>query len=539
MNKKLNFSPTNASNQLRISARNDSIIAIIALILLVSLSFLLDIEILEAVYEYTRAHEEYELDELFIVFVWTSLIAVIYGIRRMSDIKSLNSEISNHAYYDPITQLPNRRLAIEKLDNLLINAKITKNKIVIIFLDFDDFKLVNDTYGHAKGDLLIKSVGERLASQIREGDTLARLGGDEFVLLIEVDETSVDVKSIVQEIIKSAYIPHSIFEHNIYVNYSIGIASYPKDATTSDSLLKAADAAMYKAKEQGKGKFYIYSDELGQKLAERTKLEIGIKDAIANKQLSLVYQPQINSNEGRISGYEALLRWNLNGVNIPPDVFIPIAEQTRVIESIGNWVLVEALRESKKWLKHDMLIAVNISSKQLQMSNFVDSVKDALNKTGVAPVNLELEITETALLSDFKRVSKKLEKLKNMGISIAIDDFGTGYSSLARLKDLQVTRLKIDRSFITDIESQHNNQKIIKAIYSLAANLNLDTVVEGVETANQLSILTGIGFNEMQGYYFSRPIAGEQIDSLTIDYLLVNSEQQMASSEESLPFIKL
>ncbi len=497
---------TSTSKRLRKSARVDLIGAFLLVSLLISITILLEVDLLEELYHFTRLHEDWELDEVFMGLTWIGLIATIYGVRRLSDIKTLNKEIVANAYYDPLTELPNRVLAIDRLKQLLAGAKRQNETIAVLFLDFDNFKAINDNYGHANGDLLIKKVGERLARKIRREETIARLGGDEFVILLQSGDSTKAVLPTIDRILYSQKEPYILANTEVFVNFSIGIALYPKDAQSPEDLLKAADMAMYQSKKLGKSQFQFYSEEIGNKLAERYSLEQGLKNAISKKELYLVYQPQIDTRQNRICGYEALCRWRHNGRDIPAEVFIEIAEDTGLISKIGYWVLHTALTDIQKILGPDMLIAVNISPKQILRNDFVTEVKEIIADTNFPPSNLELELTETIVSRDFSICSSNLFQLRQLGISIALDDFGTGYSSLSRLKDLPVNRIKIDRSFISGGDNYSINMKIVKTILSLADTMNLSVIAEGVEHNEQLEMLQELGCYHMQGYLFSLPV---------------------------------
>ncbi|TAA43679.1 EAL domain-containing protein [Corallincola spongiicola] len=508
------LSQTHTSKRLRRAARFELAIGVVVVVALTFTTTYFEFELVEALYEFTRSHESWDLDELLLALLWIGMVAVVYGVRRMADIKRLNREISINAYYDPITDLPNRALAIERLNQMLSSAKRRQHSVGVLFLDFDNFKVVNDTYGHAQGDMLIKSVGDRLLSQMRQEDTVARLGGDEFVILLDLSDSDYNILHTVRRIIDSQRIPHIVAEHEIMLNYSIGIAVYPEDGDAPDALLRAADAAMYKAKDEGKGQFHLYSDDIGEALEQRYRLESGLKQAIVANEFYLVFQPQVDLKTGEVIGFEALLRWLHDDELIPPGVFIEVAEETRLIETIGHWVLDRAIQEVKPWLIGDRVIAVNISPKQLQRSDFVRSVQIAIEQHGIKPTSLELEITETALLTDFENSAQKLAALQEMGVKIAIDDFGTGYSSLGRLKDLHVDKLKIDRSFVVSSDARNTNQKIIQATLSLAENLGLRVIAEGVETQEQVEMLQQMHCHQMQGYYFAKPVPAAEISGL-------------------------
>ncbi|MDG9669404.1 EAL domain-containing protein [Hahella sp. CR1] len=523
------LSQTNTSERLRHSARVDLGLSIALVIGLTALTSFFQIDLLEGLYDYSRAHEDWELDEIIIGLGWVGIVAVVYGVRRLLDIRTLNLEIASHAYYDIVTGLPNRVLAIDRLNQMLASAQRRRSQVAVLFLDFDNFKAINDNHGHAKGDMLIKSVGERLALQIRQGDTVARLGGDEFLILIDLDISDRDILPTVSRIVKTQKQPHQLGSIEISVGFSVGVALFPKDANTPESLLKAADMAMYQSKSDGKGQVQFYCDDIGIRLTERYKLEKGLKHSIQNKELYLVYQPQIDLRQRRVIGYEALCRWRHQGDHVPPDIFIKIAEETGFIHELGRWVLQTALAEGKAWtVKKDAVIAVNVSARQLQRDDFVDEVRLILEEAQIPPHHLELEITETVASSEHSSNRRKLQELHQLGVKISLDDFGTGYSSLVRLRELQVNQLKIDRSFVSGTEDLDINRQIIKAIISLAESLDLTVIAEGVETAEQMEMLQQFGCDYVQGYYFSRPVRAEEISDTTRTI-----EQTSASSAQA------
>lgn len=501
---------TPLSRQLRKGTIIDACIALVFVIIATLVS--MDWDIVEALYLYTRAHEEWELDEALLVALWVGLASFIYVFRRLYDIKKLNQQIGELAYYDPITRLPNRIMAGDRLSQMLAHAKRHNTLVGVLYIDFDNFKFVNDTYGHEAGDTLIFSVAKRLAGNLRGEDVMARLGGDEFIILIDSPTATEDILEIGKRLVHSTDVPFRVGNDEIHITISLGISVYPENASSAEDLLKAADTAMYQAKQQGKNQICFFSEDMNSELVHRHKLESGLRHAIENEELFLCYQPQIASNSKAVIACEALLRWRFGDKLIPPDKFIPIAEESGLILSIGEWVLRTACAQAAQW--PNIRIAVNISAKQLQQDNFTEMVISVLSDTSLPPQMLELEVTESAIINDPSATSKKFKTLRNLGVHLAIDDFGTGYSSLERLKNFEIDKLKIDRGFIKDLLAEKNNNAIItKAIIALSKSMGMKSVAEGVETLEQAEFLIQNECDSLQGYYYSKPVlAGELTD---------------------------
>ncbi|TCU77412.1 diguanylate cyclase (GGDEF)-like protein [Tissierella praeacuta] len=423
-------------------------------------------------------------------------------------------EIYNLAYYDSVTSLPNRIYFIEELNNLFETIHKKKNLFAVLLLDLDKFKHINDTLGHNIGDHVLKLLGTRLCNLVKEEDIVARIGGDEYFILMKNLNKDDDVINMVDAIIKDFKKPYRIKDYELYLTTSIGIALYPDGGLDSESMIKNADLALYKAKELGGNSYYFYGKEIQSKGLERMMLLNQLRQAVENNQLVLHYQPQIDIATGEITGLEALVRWNHPDKGLLyPDKFIPLAEETGLIIQIGGWILKEALNQGKEWidLGYDIMVSVNISAKQFQRKEFIDELIKILKETGLNPKNLTLEITETTAISDISYTSKVLDTLKALGIAVAIDDFGTGYSSLNYLNQMSVSELKIDRSFIWDIEKNEKNKMISNTIIVLAKQLGLKVTAEGVENTEQLHILKEMKCDTAQGYYFSKPVSKEKI----------------------------
>jgi len=426
-------------------------------------------------------------------------------------------KLYQQAHFDALTKLPNRELFADRLNQEIIHAHQEEHKVALLFIDLDRFKQVNDTLGHSVGDILLQRTAERLNTCVRDTDTVARLGGDEFTLIISNIREPKDASIIADHAITALAQPLNINGHEIFINSSIGISIYPDDGHTVEELLRNADAAMYRAKEQGRGRHQFFEEKMNIEDLERTSIEHDLRFAIERNEFNLVYQPQINLTSGKIVGAEALLRWNHpERSNVGPDVFIPIAEDTGLIESIGEWVLRTACTQFTKWKNKDIhlnRIAVNVSSRQFLQNDFVSVVKTILIETNMLANNLELEITESLLMEDRINTITILNDLSNMGITLSIDDFGTGYSSLSYLKRLPVDTLKIDRSFMEGIPTDEDAIAISASIIALAHTLNKKVIAEGVETVEQLSMLRTKNCDIGQGYYFNKPLSPSEFES--------------------------
>ena len=435
-------------------------------------------------------------------------------IALFSDIterKASYERIQHLAHFDALTNLPNRVLLNERLDFAIEVAKRNKTQPAVLFLDLDRFKIVNDSLGHHVGDLLLKIVSERLQSCVRETDTVARLGGDEFVILLNSISEPNDAAHIAQEVVETIALPFMLDGHEVNIGASIGIGIYPDNGLDRPTLLKNTDAAMYHAKENGRNNFQFFSSAMNDKAFERLALENDLRRALKREEFFLHYQPQIDVLTGKIIGAEALVRWQHpdRGL-VPPNNFIHLAEKCGLIVPIGEWVLKTACAQSMAWQKEGLtpiLIAVNISAQQFKQKNFKESVMQILLDTGLAPHFLELEITESAIMDNAESMLDSLHSLKTIGLRLSIDDFGTGYSSLSYLKHFPIDKLKIDRSFVQDITEDSSNNAIIETIINMGHNLKLKVIAEGVETSEQLATLQELQCDEIQGYYFSRPLS--------------------------------
>ena len=438
-----------------------------------------------------------------------------YGVARdISERKRAEEIINFQLYHDLLTQLPNRALLRDRLGLAISQAKRSGNQLALMYLDMDRFKVINDSLGHVAGDQLLQTVASRLRSCLRDSDTLARVGGDEFNLLVPEVTGRVDAIRLVEKVLTNLKAPIFIDGVEVFVSFSIGIALFPDDGETMDTLIKHADIAMYHVKRQGKDGYEFFSNNMKGTADQHLSLDTGLRRAIDEQQLQVYFQPQIDLQSGMVSGMEALLRWkHPEAGNISPTEFIPVAEENGLINEIGMWVLDAGCAELSKWRKagHDQLkLAVNVSSKQLAQPDFEHQVFSTLTKHGIPGSALELEITENVLIQDMDQVIHKLRQLHADGICIAVDDFGIGYSSLGYLQSLPLSTLKIDRSFVSGIRATSSRNSIVTAIIAMAKELGLGIIAEGVETEVQHQQLKRLGCPHAQGFLFSRPMPREQ-----------------------------
>jgi len=449
-----------------------------------------------------------------------SMIACLLEDEREAS-ELATSEMEHLAYHDALTGLPNRPLFIDRLIVSLAQASRTDQKLAVFFLDLDRFKDINDSIGHSTGDALLKSVAERIRRCVREGDTVARFGGDEFTLLIPRIDHVEDAAKIAQKILETLKIPFSIAEHELFVSTSIGISVYPTDGADPETLVRNADTAMYRAKDQGRDNYQLYAPAMNARALERLALESMLRKALSHHEFVLFYQPVADMRSKAIVGVEALIRWNHPEMGlVSPAHFISVAETSGLILPIGEWVLRTACRQTKYWQKRinpHLTVAVNLSARQFQQANLAELIGEVLEETGLDARYLELEITESNAMQNAENTIYTLGELKALGVRIAMDDFGTGYSSLSYLKRFPIDTLKLDQSFVREITTDPSDAAIATAVIAMAHSLDLKVIGEGVETTEQFAFLQQQRCDYMQGYLFSPPQAAESLESYLLD----------------------
>lgn len=429
--------------------------------------------------------------------------------------KNYEERLIRQASFDGLTGLPNRTLAMDRLRQLLKEARRDGSLVAVMFMDLDRFKDVNDTLGHDAGDRLLLEVTRRLTETVREKDTVARLGGDEFLLVLPDLHRAEDARLVASKILERLRAPVRLDKRECFATASIGIALYPNDSGDATLLLKQADSAMYQAKETGRNTLAFFTAEINARIARRVALETDLRNALERRQLTLHFQPLVRASDEALLGSEALLRWHRPGHGLlSPGAFIELAEQTGLIQDIGRWVLEEACRQCRHWqmsLDSNLQVAVNLSARQFSSDELPALLRQALQDSGLDGSSLQIEITERVLLNGEPGTRRRLHAIKDLGIGLAIDDFGTGYASLAYLKRFPVDTLKIDRAFLLDVPSSAQDRALIDAVAHLARGFGLTTIAEGVETAEQYAYLRERGVDVLQGYYISRPLPAEQL----------------------------
>jgi diguanylate cyclase (GGDEF)-like protein len=438
--------------------------------------------------------------------------------------KEAEAKIQSLAYYDTLTGLPNRVLLQDRLGKALARARRQHEKVAVLFLDLDGFKVINDSLGHSVGDVVLKHVAERLQTCAREQDTVARLGGDEFVVVLTgVKEVSA-VAIAAERIRKALTAEFVVLEHALHVSCSLGISVFPDHASDGGILVGHADAAMYRAKDSGRNNVQFFTADMNAEVMERLVLENSLRRAQEKNELYLMYQPQVDIATGEMVGTEALVRWQHPELGlIEPDKFIPIAENSGLIIPIGEWVLRTACTQAKQWQEEGLPavpVSVNVSAVQFRQTGFVELVGTVLKETGLSPQLLELEITESLILSNADVMVAVFRKLNEMGVKLSIDDFGTGYSSLGYLKHFPIYKLKIDRSFVRDLAVDPDDAAITGTIISMAKNLGMKVIAEGVEQQQQLAFLRSHDCDEAQGFFFSKPVLADALAGLRAKFLV-------------------
>jgi diguanylate cyclase (GGDEF)-like protein len=430
--------------------------------------------------------------------------------------KASEEKIRHLAYHDPLTNLPNRLSLYERLEQALGFSRRHRKPLALMLIDLDHFKNINDTLGHHMGDELLIQVAQRIASSLRNSDIVARLGGDEFVVVLPDLASAADAAPVAENIIKAVAAPYQVLGQQLLTSPSIGISIYPDHAGEIEDLLRCADIAMYHAKTHGRGNFQFFSEDMDVRTRERQALEKDLRAAIEGRQFELHYQPQLELRTGQICGVEALVRWRhpQRGM-VPPMDFIPLAEEAGLIGPLGDWILEEACRQLGAWRQAgltDIRMSINLSARQFLDLGLPERVRSVIETSGVPAAMIDLEITESMSMESPVDAIALMRRLTELGVSLSIDDFGTGYSSLAYLKLFPIRTLKIDRSFVKDIETDQNDAEICDVTVLLAHKLGLEVVAEGVETAEQLKFLLSVGCERIQGYWLSKPLPGDDAE---------------------------
>ncbi|OHD96094.1 MAG: diguanylate cyclase [Sulfurimonas sp. GWF2_37_8] len=424
-------------------------------------------------------------------------------------------QLYHQAHHDTLTDLPNRTLFKDRLAQAIISAKRNTKAFALLFIDLDQFKKINDSLGHHVGDEVLVEASKRFKNNLREEDTLARLGGDEFTIILKEIKTLQDIATICQKIILAIKEPMEVDGHTLYISSSIGISLYPQDALSSHDLIKYADTAMYKAKDEGRDNFQFYSSNMTALAFERVVMESSLRMAIKEQQFVVYYQPQYNISQNAIIGMEALIRWKHPSLGlVAPSKFIPIAEESGLIVEIDQIVMKLAMKQFALWYSQGLnpgVLSLNLAMKQLSEKYFIEMLLETMHGIGFKPEWLELEVTEGQVMNNPDASIEKLKKISEIGVELAIDDFGTGYSSLAYLKKMPLNKLKIDRSFVKDLPDDEEDAAITKAIIALGKSLNLKLIAEGVETQGQRDFLAQHGCDTIQGYFYAIPMPAEEI----------------------------
>jgi diguanylate cyclase len=433
---------------------------------------------------------------------------------RTSGLEAANRQLRHLASHDALTSLPNRLLLDDRIAQAIAQAKRHSHEFALLVIDLDRFKVVNDSLGHRAGDELLREVAQRLKGAVRAVDTTARLGGDEFVILLDGPLTQAEAVEIGTRALKGMEPSLRLLGIDVHISASLGIAFYPRDGASVETLLARADAAMYSAKERGRNNIQCYAEGMSTVTQERVKFESELYAALKNGEFELHYQPKVDTSTGRVNSAEALIRWRhpQRGLLLPNE-FISIADECGLLDAIGEWVLFEACRQAQAWQREGLRplrVAVNLAPSQFRLANLVDQIRRALEASGLNPQSLEVELTETAVMSDAEESIRILEAISRMGVLVSVDDFGTGYSSMSYLRRFPIDKLKIDRCFVEQMARRPEDASIVQAIISLAHSLHLKVIAEGVETAEQLALLAGLGCDQYQGFYFSPALEPSQ-----------------------------
>ena len=446
------------------------------------------------------------------------VIATIESHKLVEQIQQTNSQLDHLVHHDALTDLPNRTLLLDRLNQAIELARRQKRQLALLFMDLDHFKHINDSLGHAIGDQLLQAVAQRLLACVRQSDTLSRQGGDEFLLLLPVIEHAEDAALSAQKMLTALVEPHLVETHDLHIGISIGISIYPNDGTDAETLIKGADTAMYHAKENGRNNYKFFEQKMNVRAVQRQSIEVSLRRALERQEFVLHYQPKINLVSGLIVGVEALIRWQHpeRGLLLPAQ-FVAIAEECGLILPIGRWVLREACRQAQIWRESGLppiTVAVNTSAIEFRAQGFLKNIRDTLDETGWEPRYLELELTESVLMRDAEATNHVLRALAEMGVKLTVDDFGTGYSSLSYLRQFPINTLKIDQSFVHQVPNNPGDASLVSAVINMGKSLKQSVIAEGVETSEQHAFLLAQHCDEGQGYFFARPIVPEAFAAL-------------------------
>lgn len=446
------------------------------------------------------------------------VVAVIKAQELADQVDLAKVQLDHLAHHDVLTDLPNRVLLKERLNQAVESARSQGRAVAVMFMDLDQFKCINDSLGHAVGDQLLQSVAQRLVGCVRYSDTVSRQGGDEFVLLLPYIEHAEDAARSAQKMLAALARPHRIGQHDLHIGVSIGISLFPDDGQDAETLIKSADTAMYYAKENGRNNYKFFEQSMNVKAVQRQSIEAGLRRALERQEFVLAYQPKVNLRSGMMVGVEALIRWQHPELGLLlPAQFVPVAEDCGLILPIGRWVLREACAQARAWIEAGLppiTVAVNTSAIEFRATDFLESIRATLKETGLDPRYLELELTESILMRDPESAGTVLRVLADSGIKLAVDDFGTGYSSLSYLRQFPIDTLKIDQSFVNQMTSNLDDATIVSAVISMGKSLKRRVIAEGVETADQRAFLMAHHCDEGQGYYFSRPVVADTLATL-------------------------
>jgi diguanylate cyclase (GGDEF)-like protein len=489
------------------------------------LSFSFELEFVETMYQFTRSHENWELDEFIFSFFWLALSLIVYSLRRVSELKTLSKENAHNAKFDHLTQLPNRKHALAHLQSLLRHAKKNKLSVAVVFIDLNNFKQINDFHGHHYGDLFLKAVSRRLSSSLHAEELVSRIGGDEFLFISEFNQQHTSASAIIERITSNQHTSYVIEGKTVSTGFSSGVAIYPQDGLSVEALIVASDTAMYHAKQTKTFATCYYNEELGRINNERILLEKHLKNALTNDELYLVFQPIVDVVCGNIIGFEALTRWRLNGTYINPEVIVTTADNAGLAEAFYTWLFTATANNSKQFLTANQFISLNISAVQFLNEHFLSHVTTMFSQHSLS--HIEFEITENSIFIDYEKASSAISTLRQLGINVMIDDFGKDYSSLSRLRMLDVDKIKIDKSFLHDATNDAKSLGIFESVIALAKKLELKIVIEGIETNQQLQLVQQHAPLFGQGYLFQVPATPEQLkhESQIIDLVSAQWKQ--------------